>query len=118
MITIDLKKFINFVIRIYKYIINLFKTPTTMTDQRQTMNAYNDAIEAKADLDLAVQTAQANLKPYQDALDLAIKAQYDNASLSEGLKAQIISDLVPVIPTVISDQSTPVVPAPETDIVV
>ena len=108
-LTIDLNKFIIFVAKIFNYLFKKTTQKMETTTFRQTTDAYNDAIEAKADLDLAVQTAQANLKPYQDALDLAIKAQADNITLSEGLKAQIISDLVPV---------TPVVPASETEITV
>jgi hypothetical protein len=104
MVIIDFNKFFIFASKILNYLFIKPKTPTTMTDQRQTMNAYNDAIELQPTLDNAVLTAQANLKPYQDALDAAIKAQTDNVTLSEGLKAQIISALVPAIPTVVSDQ--------------
>ena len=88
-----IQKFINFA---KKIINNLFKKTTQMTDSRQKMNDYNDAIELAPVLDANVQAAELALKPYQDALDAAKKAQANNIELSKNLKAQIISSLVPV----------------------
>jgi|ERR1035437_5253437 hypothetical protein len=101
-----IQKIIIFAGKLIKYIINLFKTKI-MTDQRQTMNAFNDAIELQPVLDAAVQAAAETLKPFQDAYDAAVKVQNDNVTLSENLKAQILQVLNP---------ATPVVPIPETDI--
>jgi hypothetical protein len=103
-----IQKIIIFAKKLIKYIINKLKTKI-MTDQRQTMNAYNDAIELQPTLDNAVLTAQANLKPYQDALDAAVKAQNDNVILSDGLNSKILQILKPV---------TPVGPSPETETLV
>ena len=68
-----------------------------MTDSRQQMNDYNDAIELAPVLNQKVIDAQEALKPYQDLLNAAIQAQNDNLALSENLKAQIIQELSPAI---------------------
>jgi hypothetical protein len=105
-IKIDFNKLFIFVSKIFKYLFIKPKTPTTMTDLRKTTNDYNDAIELAPSLNQIVLNAQAALKPLQDALDLALKEQFDNVTLSENLKAQILQALNPV---------TPVVPASETE---
>ncbi len=88
-----IQKFINFA---KKIINNLFKKTTQMTDSRQKMNDYNDAVELAPVLNANVQAAQEALKPYQDALNAALQAQNDNTSLSENLKAQINNLLNPI----------------------
>jgi hypothetical protein len=78
--------------KIFNIIIKIIKP---MTELRTTTDAYNDAIELQPSLDVAVQTAIDNLKPYQDALALAQKNQADNTTLSEDLRAKIVASLTP-----------------------
>lgn len=68
-----------------------------MTDLRKTTDALNDAIEAQPTLATAVQTAIDNIKPYQDALDLANKNETDNIALVADLKAQVLAALTPSV---------------------
>ena len=111
MITIDFNKFIIFASEIFNYLFKkpIQKTQKIMNPTQAISNNYFSATDLQPSLDNAVLTAQANLKPYQDALDLAIMAQSDNVTLSENLKAQILQALNPITPVV------SVVPAPETE---
>jgi hypothetical protein len=112
-IEIDFNKFFIFVSKIFNYLFIKPKTLIIMNPLQEVSNNYFAATDLQPTLDNAVLTAQANLKPFKDILDAAVKAQNDNITLTGDLKKQIINGLLPEMNP---ENVTPVVPAPETDI--